>query len=338
MHIAGVGFARPSRPDDLSLEELVFTAARAALDDAGMSRDDLDGTCLAGSDQFDGRAISSMQLAGPAGSYLLDEVKVADDGALTLAAAALRIEAGVSSSLLLVSWTKPSVSDPDTAVGVNPEPTFRRPTAQHPWVAEAVATRAAVDRYGMPLDAVDELAQRLSGGAAADDRELVTPIRTSHVPPPTEGAVALVVTAEPAPVRVAGLAWGADHPDPLARNGGPLGSLPVITEEACRRAGVTLTPEVPVETTDRTAFRLCLSVGGLGLAAPAEAAAALLDGRLPRVNTSGGLWVSNPILAAGLERIAEGVLQVRQGAEVVVAHSSYGYGGQGNAVAVLSRN
>jgi hypothetical protein len=47
------------------------------------------------------------------------------------------------------------------------------------------------------------------------------------------------------------------------------------------------------------------------------------------------LRASNPVYAAGLERIAHAALAIRGGAPVAVAHSSYGYAGQGQFVTVL---
>ena len=125
--IAGIGIARPDRPETINLTELVFEAASAALRDAGISRADVDGVSIAASDQLDGRAISSMQLAGPAGAYLKDEIKVGDDGSLALASAVMRIEAGADDVVLAVSWTKSDESPPDVAVGLNPEPVYARP-------------------------------------------------------------------------------------------------------------------------------------------------------------------------------------------------------------------
>src|SRR5271156_5523769 len=104
-YIAGSAIARMRDPDAISLEELVFAAAEGALQDAGLTRAEIDGVCIAASDQFDTRVISSMPLSGPAGGYLRDEIKVSDDGSLALASAVLRIEAGASRRVLAVSWT-----------------------------------------------------------------------------------------------------------------------------------------------------------------------------------------------------------------------------------------
>lgn len=106
--IAGIGVARAGADAAIALTELVFEAASAALADAGPARAGVDGVCLATSDQLDGRAISSMQLAGPSGAYLKDEIKVGDDGSLAFATAVLRIEAGAGDVVLAVSWTNSS--------------------------------------------------------------------------------------------------------------------------------------------------------------------------------------------------------------------------------------
>ena len=82
-----------------------------------------------------------------------------------------------------------------------------------------------------------------------------------------------------------------------------------------------------IETTDRTPYRLAMTLAGLGLGAGTETPA--------NVNPSGGLRASNPVYAAGLERVAHAALAVRAGAPVAVAHSSYGYAGQGQFVTVL---
>ena len=57
---------------DKRLEEMVFDTAKAALDDAGITRDELDHVTIAACDELDGRSISSMLLSAPAGAYLKD--------------------------------------------------------------------------------------------------------------------------------------------------------------------------------------------------------------------------------------------------------------------------
>jgi hypothetical protein len=309
--IHGIGFSRSPSPEALNLTELVFEASRAALDDAGLRRADIDGVCLGASDQLDGRAISSMQLAGPAGGYLKDEIKLGDDGALAFAMAVLRIEAGADAKVLAVSWTKESESSLPMALGVNAEPVYTRPAGLHPLVAEAAVTASFIDRAGLPAPV----------GGASDF--FCWPLRHDDFPAQTDAAVALVLSEGPGPVEVAGLAWGTEVPDPTARRRTPEAAVAEVAARASAEAGIVIDGSVVIETTDRTPYRLAMTLAGLGVDDNAN------------VNPSGGLRASNPVYAAGLERVAHAALAIRGGAPVAVAHCSYGYAGQGQFVTVL---
>lgn len=323
--VQGIGFARCPSPEALSLTELVFEASAAALADAGLSRSDIDGVCLAASDQLDGRAISSMQLAGPAGGYLKDEIKVGDDGALAFATAVLRIEAGADRRVLAVSWTKESESPLATALGVNAEPVYARPAGLHPFVAEAAVTAAFLERSGLPAPT----------GTAAEF--FCWPLRHDDFPPTTDAAVAVVLCEGPGSVEVAGLAWGTEVADPPARRLSPEAAVAAVAGKAAAEAGIVIDGQTIIETTDRTPYRLAMTLAGLGLGAPGGRGVSPADlSRAPaNVNPSGGLSASNPVYAAGLERVAHAALAVREGAPLAVAHSSYGYAGQGQFVTIL---
>ena len=87
---------------------------------------------------------------------------------------------------------------------------------------------------------------------------------------------------------------------------------------------------------------------GLGMCDRGEGGALIdsgiteMSGSLP-VNPSGGVLSANPVLAAGLARISEVVLQLRgqaearqvEGAKVALAHGIEGACGQGHCVFVL---
>ena len=74
----------------------MFDVTRAALNEAGIERERVDSVTIAASDELDGRSISSMLLAMPAGAYLKDEIKCADTGLDALFLGAMRIEFGTS--------------------------------------------------------------------------------------------------------------------------------------------------------------------------------------------------------------------------------------------------
>ena len=334
VHVAGAAILRAE--EDASLEELVFEAAAAALTDAGIRRADIDGVCLAASDQLDGRVISSMPLAGPAGGYLRDEVKVADDGSTAFAAAVLRLEAGASRRVLAVSWGRREGARPEEAEAPNASPVYERELGLHPLVAEALVASTFAHRHGIPLSRFDDIADHL-GGRTGDDGIISTPLRRRHLTPDTDAAVALVLSAGPAAVEVTGLAWGADSADPLSRGSLPEEALTAVAGRAYRQAGVDPRAVPVVETTERNVFRLCISAAGLGLVEAAGAPAALLGDGLPTLNAAGGRFAGEAMFAAGLERIAHAARAVAGGAESAVAHSSYGRAGQGQLVTVLRR-
>ena len=77
---------------DERLEEIVFSVTRAALDNAGVERAQIEQVTLAACDELDGRSISSMLLAMPAGAYLRDEMKCTDSGLTGLCLEAMRKE------------------------------------------------------------------------------------------------------------------------------------------------------------------------------------------------------------------------------------------------------
>jgi hypothetical protein len=330
--IAGFGVARPPAADVWSLEELTFRAASAALEAADLTRADIDGVCVSGSDQLDGRLISSMHLAGPAGGFLKDEIKIAEDGIGALAAAILRLETGVSDRVLVVAWCKASESDHGVAETVNPHPVFERQVGLHPLMGEAILAQQFLASHGLEVHHLDAAA----GGAGDDGADFASwPLRHAHIPPPTDAAVALVVARDEAPVRLTGFEWRTAHPDPLARRHGPLETLSRLSEEVAQHVGFDPRTAGVVESTDRNTFRLLLTAAWLEGLDPHEIVPILSGEGLERLNPSGGLWVSNPLWAAGLERVVEAASRVRSGTERAVAHASYGRAGQSQAVAVL---
>ena len=62
------------------LEEMVYHTARAALDNAGITRRELDHVTLGACDELDGRSISSMLMAMPAGGADPSQASVASPG------------------------------------------------------------------------------------------------------------------------------------------------------------------------------------------------------------------------------------------------------------------
>ena len=65
--VVGSALCIAADPNRQSLEELLFSVAQSALNDAELSIDDIDGIVVAANDQMDGRAISVMAASGSVG-------------------------------------------------------------------------------------------------------------------------------------------------------------------------------------------------------------------------------------------------------------------------------
>jgi len=122
-----------------SLEEMIFRTTKKALDGIGLTAKDIDGVVLAGNDQIDGRVISIMPSAGPAGGVNHDTTMIASSGDHALIYGYLRIVAKQNKRVMVVGWAKPSESvDPDRVELMSAEPYLLRPIGMNETVAAAL--------------------------------------------------------------------------------------------------------------------------------------------------------------------------------------------------------
>ena len=137
------------REEDRSLEEMIFQATRAALAQAGIDRSGLGGIVLSGNDQIDGRVISCMPSAGPAGGVDLDVTMIASSGEHALVYGYLRLLSGQGQNVLVVGWGKPSESVyPDFAELVSAEPYVLRAIGMNDTLAAALQASTWVTDSG----------------------------------------------------------------------------------------------------------------------------------------------------------------------------------------------
>jgi hypothetical protein len=125
--------------EDASLEELTFRAASDVLADAGLTAATVGSIVLYGQDQMNGRVISCMVAAGPAGGVDRDVTMIASSGEHALIYAYLRLLAGQGDSVLVVAWGKPSEGvHPEHAELVAAEPYLLRRLGMNNAVAAAL--------------------------------------------------------------------------------------------------------------------------------------------------------------------------------------------------------
>ena len=342
---------------DLRLEEMAYRTARAALDDAGVERQQIDHVTLAASDEIDARGISSMLLAAPSGAYLKDEMRVTDSGMTGLHLGAMRVGSGDLQLGLVVSWSQSSVVPLEDIARMRAEPFFLRPVGLNFAIADGLFANAMAQNDGVTDHVVAERVRLRLGAASKNPRAvqrklpssadiagsplLAHPLRSGHRAPVTDGAVAMVlasgdwVRANPGKsplARIAGAAWGVDRYQLDADRLLELTVFNDTLQDVLSRAGLKSVDELDlVELEAQTAWvDLALSK-------------AFKAGSKVSVSPSGGAWAQNPYFCTGLVNAAEAVLQVSgragahqiKGAKRALAHSSSGFAQQTHGFVVF---
>ena len=170
--ITGIGVLGPSDELKGSLDVMIFDATAAALTDAGISSKDYELVCLAASDLFDGRGISTMTLTESTGSMGKWEQRVCNDGLVALDLAVAHIEAGYARSAVVASWNKGSDivdSGPIASAAVEP---LLRDLAIAPEVFAALSSGTTIVREHHVAWAMRDVAVALFITRSADPSAL----------------------------------------------------------------------------------------------------------------------------------------------------------------------
>jgi acetyl-CoA C-acetyltransferase len=358
-----------------NLADIIFEVASGALRDAELEIGDIDSVVLAAHDLIDGRSITSMLTASPAGANLKDEIRVADDGAFAVALAWLRLLSGEFTTSLVVSWSKLSEGDFDVITSLNFEPMFYRPFGFNYVTAHALQAMSYMCRHGIGeaqaakvvvknrSHALNNPLAHLREGISVDDvlrsKLVAWPLKQLDLPPNSDGACAIVLATEEMAKRakgscawIKGVSWANDTYYLGDKELAELSSLALAAKKAYQMAGITNPLEQldVAEVHDISSFHELMEYEALGFCEPGDGGRLIdqevtsMKGKLP-VNLSGGALSSHPYTAVGLIRVAEAALQVmgRAGehqvprAETALAHGASGMCGQSNCVLILGR-
>jgi acetyl-CoA C-acetyltransferase len=352
---------------DRSLEEIIYDISQAALTDAGLTIEDIDGIVVGCNDQFDGRAISVMMASGPTGGVDRDILSTPSASEHAFVLGALRVASGQFRTQLVVAWSPTEASSMAEAQRLGADPYFHRAlpldelsahalqasALNHVWpnagvVAEAVAAK---NRRHAVVAWPDPPARPGAGPAR-------WPLTEGLTTQPVTGAVAMVLAGEAFvadqnctnPAWLRGMGWATE---PAFLGDRDLAAAPALVEaarQAYAEAGIVdpTTAFDVVEITDATAYAELIAYDALGLAPRDKIEARMADGwftrggRLP-VNLSGGVITFNPVFCTGLIRIAEIANQVRgragphqlSGARLGLAHAGSGFAMQYQSAIVL---
>lgn len=372
--VIGSAIMAPFPDETRSLEEFLYEISQAAMRDAGLSVEQIDGIVVASNDQFDGRAISVMAASGSVGGVDRDILSTPSAGEHAFVMGVLRIASGQYETHLIVSWSPDEASSLSEAQRLGADPYFHRALpldelsgaalqasailALNPQ-AESLATRLFARNRANGLLAYPGAANAQADEARnAASAPLRWPLREGMVSPPISGAVALVIASadyvEQNKIEnvawVRGMGW-ATEPGFLGDR--DLATAPALVEAARRayeEAGLT-DPRAQIdvaELTDVSGYQELIAYDALGLSRRGQWEQDVLSGAFDRdgdlpVNPSGGVTALNPVFCTGLIRIAEASRQVQgkagahqiNKARVALGHAASGFAMMYQTVLVL---
>ncbi len=324
---------------DESLPDLMAEAAFAALGDAGIERPDAMVVAAMNPEEFTGEGNYGSLIATHLGLSQVPAIRVetaTSSGMAAIYVGFAGIAAGLHRSVLVVGGEKmthlptPRVSE---IIGRSIDPHERTYGSTMPALAGLI-TRAAMQRRGLTLREISLVAvknhahgsrnpyahfqTRVTLEVVMESRMVADPLRLYHCCPISDGAAAVVLTAERAPVRIAGIGQGMEAI--AVRYRSDLTSFRATqdaAQDAYRMAGFGPERVEVAELHDAFASFELISLEDTGLVPAGKAGRVVLDGetaiggRLP-VNPSGGLKArGHPLAATGIAQIVELCWQLR---------------------------
>lgn len=344
--IAGVGYTPFSKNSGVSTLTLAVDAILAALDDAGLSVDDLDGVATHRVGDSTPPWVVAPALGVPEVNWYLDQFGGGSVSHSVLAQAAMAIAAGVAETVVCYRAINARSEFRMGGTGRGPSPLFDvQYQAPYGYFAPpqqfAMFARAHMVQYGTTHEQFGHVAVGQRANAVKNPRALkrdpitlddylasrwiAEPFRLLDCCLETDGACAVVVTSaerardlrHPA-VLVSGAAWGGGD---SFFSGTGAADTDFTTTEAARMAprlyamaGVGPADIDVAELYDCFSYSVIVQLEDYGFCAKGEggpfveSGATLLDGSLP-VNTHGGFLSEGYV--HGINHIAEAVSQLR---------------------------
>jgi acetyl-CoA C-acetyltransferase len=371
--IIGVAQTNYQRNMASSHDEMVFEVTSKVLEDAGLTIDEIDNTITCTNDFFDGRTISCMTVTDASGSSNVPTTNVEGDGTYGALMGLMRILSGHFNRTLVVAQSKGSIGNPCIITNAMFDPLYERYIGLDAINSAALQARRYMTKYGISEEQCAKVSVKNHGNAKHNpyaqlplditiedvlgSRVLADPIKLLDTSPISDGACAIILARESdankgptTPIWIRGVGHSTDTYHLGDRDLSDVSVLQAAAKRAYSMAGIT-EPRKQIDVAeiyDAFSYMELMWMEGLGICERGEGGALIdagiteMQGSLP-VNPSGGVLSANAILAAGLARVSEAVLQLRghagdrqvEGAELALAHGIEGACGQGHCVFVL---
>jgi acetyl-CoA C-acetyltransferase len=353
--------------------EMVYQVVRKALDDAGISREDLDNIVTSCVDLWDGLTASNATITDVVGAVMKRESRVAGDGLCAAFQGMMMILANASELTLVVSTCKGSMGD---QLGISNwvfDPVYQQMLGLDFLSSGALQANRYMHRFGITQEdcarvIVKNLRDALNNPFAQTAKETTIdevmgspmwafPIKEMDAAPVSDGACAIVLASEEKaktlsknPVWLLGAGCCVESHYLGHRDLSEGEALVRASKQAYDMVGIhdPLKELDVAEVSAAFSYQELLWAELLGFCDRGNGASILSDGLtsmegvLP-INPSGGMIAGNPYFVAGLARLVEAVLQVRgeagarqiQEVKMALAHGTTGYCGQGQCVMIV---
>lgn len=363
---------------DKHVTELMYDVTRAVMGQTGLEfKEDgtgIDSTVAAAYDLLHGPSGPYMFLGYVVGAYKREDERVLEDGALAVYYGAMQILSGHCNTVLLVAYTKESLIDKNLYEWVGMDQIYQRRVGLDFVSAAGLQAMRYTTKYGITPEQCAKAVVKARKNAGnnpnamycdsltVDDvlrsTMLCDPIRVQEAKPtPVDGACAMILASEERakgitdkPVWITGLGSCYDHHDLGWRDLADCEALATAAQRAYKMAGIKdpLKEFDVAEISEQYSYQELLWSEGLGFCGKGEGGKLIdsgkteMGGELP-INPSGGMLSGLPVCVAGMDRVAECVLQLRgeagarqvAGAKKAVAQGVDGPAGQLQCVITL---
>jgi acetyl-CoA C-acetyltransferase len=341
-----------SRAKDTNMVDMVETAVRRALEDAGLKMKDIDAVLIGNMEHFEGINNVDMWQVDGCGSFMKHGMKITTGGSTGTTvsfAAYYHVLSGLYDTVLAIGWEKQSEGDSTTSLLMASDPIWERSSNAGAMGAfgtsasaflherkgqvtvEHAAKVAAKNRQHGLKNPYAQLHLDITPEDVLKSPLLAYPIRLLDMCPASDGAAALIFASEEKakkitdrPAWIVGCETAHDSPFGAEVPGlRDLRTLRVISEKMYKKAGIkNPTKEIDVfEVYEPSSWHELAIYEALGICEKGKCGELIdsgktyLGGEIP-FNPSGGVLCTNCIGASAMLRVLEAAVQIRgQGGE-----------------------
>ena len=365
---------------DLSYEELVWEVVEKVTQDANLTWADritngfgIDSIVSCSEDYWDSRVISQFAIQRELGAHGMPETKVCADSANAVYLGIIQILSGRYDVVLVVSHRKESVTVQSIIENCGLDPIYMRPLGLDYTVAAAMQARRYMFKYGVNEEQCAKVVVKnrkngknnpfaqLHSEVRIEDvlksQMIAEPIKLLDAKPVSDGACAIILASEEKatkitdkPIWVKGIGNCYDLHYLGDRDLANCDSLELAAKQAYSMAGIK-NPKKDIDVAeifDEYSYQELLWTEGFGFCDRGKGGemidrgATEIGSEIP-INPSGGLLSGVPSGVAGMSRVAECFLQLRNeaaarqvnGARTALAHGVTGSCGQAHCVIIL---